>query len=389
MRLRSRSGHTLLLPFLLLAFFHGTMARGQVRVVTLGVAPTETVRLARPRLAWRIGPCSNAVREVRMTLNGQPVPASFAADRHCAEGVPERPLSAGEYRVRCELTFDGGAEVVKMWSFHVGIGATERWPAVPPRTTAMMNVVDRLRERTGLPPLTLDPRLCAAADAYSRRLASRSVAHPEHTPELAALIREFGYPGPCFESVGLGVGSPADILRALFDAPYHRAPFLLPGKAEIGIGVARETTGEVIVTLLFALGGENEVVVYPRDGQTEVPIEWNPAEEGNEPLKPHGATGLERTGYPITLFVQGPDADRLRNVKASLTDETGAVIPFFLNTADNDPLCPANGVLLIPEKPLLSGATYRVRIAAAGAPERTYEEKWTFSTARAGASAPN
>ena len=353
----------------------------QVGVRSLGVAPVETVLLSQPKIVWRVTPSNGVVKSVNLTLNGKAVSATYDTSCKSAVGIPDTPLAPGLYSVRCELILDNGRSYPKLWSFTVADNALPRPPAPTAEAEKAFTLINQLRLKTGLPAYRLDECLCAAACDFSKSMANQHVNGAGHTIELPSLVKNYCYPGQCFESVGLSFAPVNAMVHNFFDGPYHRSAFLQPGACDVGVGVCGDKTKGFIVTLLFSLCEETKVEVYPRDGQKDVPLVWDAQQETANPLKVHGVAADSPVGYPITLFAMGPYGSRLEGVKATLTTEGGAAVPFYLNTPENDKANLENGVVLIPKQPLKPGTTYLVTVTAKDETDEIVEQKWKFTTA--------
>ncbi|KUN19967.1 stress protein [Streptomyces antibioticus] len=128
-------------------------------------------------------------------------------------------------------------------------------PAELTRTAA--EVVDRTnRERTrhGLPPLTVDPHLTAAAQAHSTDMIARAFyshtspdgSRPwDRAAAAGANRRSIG------ENIACGQRSPAEVVEGWMNSPGHRANILKPDFTHIGIGFAGGGSAGTYWTQLF------------------------------------------------------------------------------------------------------------------------------------------
>jgi hypothetical protein len=246
------------------------------------------------------------------------------------------------------------------------------------------SLVDRYRAQVGLPGVTLDARLskgCMEHAEYMRlNKGSDAVAG------LNAHNQRPNLPGASAE--GAACGKAADLFFEVSDLGvavdgwmsvlYHRRPILSPTLERIGVGYAKLPDGSYMAALMFADGYSADVsakwpVKYPADNEGGVPLEFG--DEVPYPV-PNGA----RAGYPITI--QFPPYEKLTSVRASLVDERGKDVAFYLS----DPEYPAMStfgqwgvVCLIPKLPLRPQSRYEVRIDA------TWNGKvgtwrWSFTT---------
>jgi uncharacterized protein YkwD len=361
-------------------------AAARIEYSTAEPAPTGELRVACPTIAWKISPNgSTRVTGVSLTLNRKPVTARFDAARSRVTYTPDAPLSVGSYDVHCKVVLNGQFAVEKNWQFRVGACAQEKAADPAPDQTTLVAEINAVRRQLNLPPLKIDARLCAAAAVHSGYLAAnRAVGHEQNADKAEYVaasagdrVSAFGYAGSCYESISQGLPAAVEAVRGLFDAPYHRAPFLQPGVFDVGAGVKKD-----IVTLLFGASEAVGVVTYPTDGQKDVPTRWSGNETPN-PLRVHGggaATGP--TGYIITFFSFGGDDPKVIVAGATLTAPDGRAVPVWLNTPANDDFL-KNGALIIPRKPLAPATTYRVTVEATDDSGADRSRSWSFTTAAA------
>jgi hypothetical protein len=211
---------------------------------------------------------------------------------------------------------------------------------------------------------------------------------------------------------GLGAArAKAYAVQSLFDAPYHRIPFLRADVRDFGVGVSEGLFGHTpapdgsvpislqrqmaqavrgFVVLDFgsrrpsvaAPASDAQPVVYPVAGQSDVPLAWLP-DEDPDPLRMHRAEiarkawGDRAVGYVVTYLA--PDG-ALQVLSAQLTTAAGQAVPCYVNTPENDDAI--HGVLLIPKQPLAPATAYTASVQATGADGRDISRRWSFTTAR-------
>ena len=360
----------------------------RIEFSTFEPCPTGNLAVARPTVAWKIVPHGEAqVTGVTLFINNKPVDARYDAAKKAVWYAPTQGFGAGKYAVHCEVTLDKQYPVAKDWSFTVAANAPDAPSAPTSQQMATFEAINSVRRELSLPLLSMDSRLCAAAQGHSVYIAAnRRVGHTEQNGasnysggQTAERVASQGYAGGCFEIISHGAASSGAAVRRLFDAPYHRAAFLQPGTFDFGAGVQEQTT-----TLLLGTSDEAAVVTYPADNQKNAPLSWDGIETPN-PLRMHHRSAADGAlGYPITLFSFGTfddEAPRLSHVSAALfTVADNKPVTVFVNSADNDPFL-TNGVLLIPAKPLRPLTAYRVSVQAADAGGRPVSRTWTFTTA--------
>ncbi|MFF6782990.1 CAP domain-containing protein [Streptomyces sp. NPDC012510] len=110
------------------------------------------------------------------------------------------------------------------------------------------------RATAGLPPLSPDPHLTAAAQAHSADMVARAFyAHtspdggePWHRAAAAgSALRSIG------ENIACGQRSAAEVVRGWMDSPGHRANILKPGFTRIGVGFVGGGAAGTYWTQLF------------------------------------------------------------------------------------------------------------------------------------------
>ena len=121
------------------------------------------------------------------------------------------------------------------------------------------------------------------------------------------------------------------------------------------------------------------VVIYPVDGQKQVPTAF-PGHEVPDPIpESHGGVG----GYPITATFRAKVA--VRKARATLEDDAGQEVEAWASSPEKpaDPdnaWAQGNTICLIAKKPLRPGAAYAVRMSAA-ADGKEWSRAWKFTTA--------
>jgi uncharacterized protein YkwD/stress response protein SCP2 len=115
-------------------------------------------------------------------------------------------------------------------------------PAELERTQSdVVALTNRERARAGLPPLTADPLLTRAAQAYSTDMAARafySHTSPEGTQPWDRAAAAGSRHRSIGENIACGQRSPAEVVEGWMNSPGHRANILKPGFTHIGIGFA-------------------------------------------------------------------------------------------------------------------------------------------------------
>lgn len=329
-----------------------------VRGFARAYGPGGDLRISRPELLWEVwGADGAAVTRVEVTVNGRPVPANYDRVRRLVR-VPLGPLLPGRYRVACRAVIEDVLEFRRDWEFRVRDDAMAEVPTPAPASAGVLDLANRYRRALGLPDMTTDARLVAAAQAHVDYLARNRTSGHGQSPELPgflgdtpdARMQAFGYVGDSWECVGVGTRGADAAMRTIFDAPYHRIPFLQPGSVRFG-----GAFDGVRMSLNFGGTGVSGLVAWPFDGQGDVPTSWSMPDN-------YRFSGLDRTcGYPVVVALFGPGNPRLRGFSAELRDADGALVPVVLRTPDNDPKL-SNAAVVLPVRRLSPGTSYRLSL---------------------------
>jgi len=116
----------------------------------------------------------------------------------------------------------------------------------------MLKRVNAERASAGLPPLTLDPRLNAAAQRHAEDMLQRSY-YSHISPDGSAPIdraRRSGYAARLVaENIARGPTSVDEVMDNWLASPEHRRNLLHPGFTELGVGVAvgRNSVGNTVL----------------------------------------------------------------------------------------------------------------------------------------------
>jgi len=137
------------------------------------------------------------------------------------------------------------------------LGAGE--PAKPfqqtPDEIKLVELTNQERKKLDLAPLKLSLALTKIARGHSENMARQ--AKMEHVLDKKGpfdRLRDAGYKYiKAGENIASGQGvTLATIMKAWMDSKEHRANILLPDYTEIGLGIARDKTGQLYFTQVFA-----------------------------------------------------------------------------------------------------------------------------------------
>jgi uncharacterized protein YkwD len=360
--------------------------------------------------------------------------------RDLQDEVPERPRPPKSYRTRpnlpdpSEMPVDDGSSVPTPGFSRPPTATTPRRAAPPADDLAVtesgeekrevankpfkLNATDQgylnrfnaFRSLAGVRPVSIDPELSVGCVAHARYLVahhgspataglgvhaeSPSQAGFSKAGDLAArrsVITEFGSNLPGLPDRGW----PFTAIDLWMSTLYHRVPMLDPDLTRIGLGYARNDTATAWYVDMDVGGGRDseggtssKAVIYPGNGQTDVPrrFGWGTPELPN-PL-PAGYKP-DNAGYPIT--VSFPRAGKIADVTATLRHEADEAEPsakpedvsFWLSTPER-PACDADQqstICLIAAKRFREHGTYRVSVEAT-VDGKKWQKTWKFTTGR-------
>jgi hypothetical protein len=247
--------------------------------------------------------------------------------------------------------------------------------------------LDRLnahRKAAGLELVAVDPALTRGCSAHAAYLV-RNADDPS-TQGLGLHSEDAKLPGYSKEGekagkaavIFLGKEGP-DAVEGWIGSLLHRIPLLQSRLRKIGYGVARGGPAGVTVVLDatngLGVGKDAPVVLYPADGQKDVPLSFSP--EIPDPI-PDSVD--KRAGYPVTaIFSEGA---LVKDVKASLKDANGKELAIWLSSPEKPAAADyqRNTIGIIAQEPLQPSTTYTVAMAArvTGKP---WLRTWSFTTA--------
>lgn len=238
-----------------------------------------------------------------------------------------------------------------------------------------------IRAEHGLGQARLSKELCVAATGHVSWIVQNGTFSHSQKPNTPGYTGRFpmermkkaGAKGRMFLE-DIAMGRSEDAVQHLFEAPYHRKLFLVPGKADVGFGHAispnpRNPDFTVIDLIAEPTRG---VVASPPDGATDVPLTFD-IPETPDPLRVHG----DRTvGSAIMLL--GYEHGEFRLKSATLNSSAGKV-PVHVNHARNDSHM-RDGVIVFPKDPLKEGKAYTARVVGTFADGTQVDRTWSFTT---------
>ncbi|MEI7684358.1 MAG: CAP domain-containing protein, partial [Planctomycetota bacterium] len=226
---------------------------------------------------------------------------------------------------------------VTLTGMHVGDPFKKSWTFTTSKAglegnRAAQSAIERLnhiREKAGLPAVTLDPALAKGCQNHADYLArngklrtatfnviDEDPALPGFTPEGQQAARR--------SDVFMLAPNPTTQIDDLVGTLYRRSFVLDPRLRRVGLGCALEVGVGWINALDLNTGRDDgEPVVFPGNGQKNVPL------DGRDRLPEMSSL----PGYPVTVcFLGGP---KIANVRANLVETLGGPVDVRLSTPEN------------------------------------------------------
>ena len=125
-----------------------------------------------------------------------------------------------------------------------------------PEEKAVLELVNKEREKTNAAPLKAHPKLCRAARGHSANMAAKNtLAHTLDGKTFSQRIDDTGYRcGEAGENCAQWARTPADAMQMWMSSTAgHRENILNPRYKEIGIGVGTTKDGQKYWTQVFAV----------------------------------------------------------------------------------------------------------------------------------------
>jgi len=133
----------------------------------------------------------------------------------------------------------------------------------------IVELINLERANEGLPPLAVDVRLAAAAQAHSEDMAATAtMSHTGSTGSSPAdRVTAAGYPYTALgENVAAGQPTAEDAVDDWMNSPGHRAAILNTAFEHLGVGLAYATTGIYPTYWTVDFGASSDGGVIPPDG---------------------------------------------------------------------------------------------------------------------------
>jgi hypothetical protein len=173
---------------------------------------------------------------------------------------------------------------------------------------------------------------------------------------------------PSFEVMAFS-NDPLKAIAQWLNSVWHRIPIVDPWVTEFGYGSATKCD-----TIDFGQGKpmpNTTIVVYPFDGQIEVPTTFDGSREG--PMPPAPSSGWP-SGSPVTLWA------KMLTVTEHVLTVDGQTTPIdhvFLTAADSSFL--RDAVMMYANKPLTAATKYHVKMTGTST-SGALSREWSFTT---------
>lgn len=194
---------------------------------------------------------------------------------------------------------------------------------------------------------------------------------------LGARIKAAGYTGFGSSEVMAFVNNPMSSVAQWVNTVWHRGPILDPWTADMGYGNAT-----MCDTIDFGRGtptaGNDTVVVYPYNGQTNVPTTFDGSHEG--PMPPAPSTGWPSSS-PVNMYAKGI---KITEHTITLDGDATPIDHVWLDPTTDTSMANylTNVVYLYANKPFTANTKYHVKFVGTRT-GGTINVEWTFTTGAA------
>jgi hypothetical protein len=214
--------------------------------------------------------------------------------------------------------------------------------------TAALERSNVYRSIMNLEPGVLSPLLDKASQSHADYMACHGMITHQQEEGKEGFTGEWvwdrmeaaGYPlesGRSWSEVVADGYTATEAVDSWVGSVYHRIPFTMPYWVEVGVGMTDSFTAMSIVSPYP--DGPRAAVMFPADGQTDVPIDFNSDWEFPDPDPERGIVG-----YPITVTVAAPtvgttsgDPYDVRLLDASLVGPGGELVDIVAIDPGDDP----------------------------------------------------
>ncbi|WNR45463.1 stalk domain-containing protein [Paenibacillus roseipurpureus] len=358
--------------------------------------PEGNVGILRPEIGAVLNFGELKPNTYQFFLNGQEQKVTYDTANSKYNYLPSTDLKPGEYKAQLTFSFSGYEPIYLNWTFTILPNATQLSTDITAEQQEGLKAINDYRAKLGLPAVKLNSVLNTAAQKHAEYLYQNNI-DPIHTSvslhdENASLPGFIGqtlkersqyvsYRHGIAEDVAYVHATTAEAIDSLFDAPYHRTPFMLTGLFEVGI----YTKGDYHVVEFgidgIDLGKSPDLDVSPRNNDFYVPTQFD-GHEVPDPIRNYPKAEYP-VGYPIMAVVNDFEVTKVSNIVAELRDSNGNKIPIWINSSENDDHLD-NEVMLIPQKPLQLDTTYKAWVSLKATMKdgktKPFTKEWSFRT---------
>jgi hypothetical protein len=250
---------------------------------------------------------------------------------------------------------------------------------------AALNAVNTLRLASGSGCATMAEALNTSAQKHCEYYAANAsddmcVADPHS--EVESCMAFYGQsPGDRMKKAGYTYGAsevmafsddPESAVAQWINSVWHRIPLLDPWTTELGYGHATEC--DTIDLGRGTPAPDDTVVVYPYNGQADVPTEFNGMYEG--PMPPAPPTGWP-SAAPINVYAKNL---MVTDHVLTLDGDATPIEHVWLTATESNFL--RNGVMMYANKPFTAMTKYHVRVKGSYV-GGDLDLEWTFTTGAA------
>ncbi|MCD1260184.1 S-layer protein [Paenibacillus athensensis] len=356
--------------------------------------PQGTIGLVRPDIGVRINLSEYVpVQFSQFFINDEQLDITFDKDTSTFLYKPDKDLQPGVYRVRLQFQLDGYQPAILQWSFTVAKNASALADGISEEQEKGLAAINDYRKLLGLPAVKFNTALNTAAMKHAQYLAQNAVdaintnvsLHSEQKGKpgyigasLGDRLEYVGYMGGGGEDVAFNQSTLVEAIDSLFNAPYHRSPFMMPDMKEIG--VYRDGDYHV-VEFGYDSGGLPQMVVSPASSDPYVPTSFD-GHESPDPLRLHPKAEYP-VGYPMMAGVYGSNVEKVSILEVSLQDAKGNNVSLLTNEPDKDDHL-TNEVIFMADKPLQPDAVYsahvKLNVSMSSGGTQVFQKDWQFRT---------
>ncbi|MFD0694869.1 stalk domain-containing protein [Paenibacillus sp. GCM10027628] len=356
--------------------------------------PKGDVGLLRPDIGATIELSEGKTPEsYHFYLNGTEVNATYDPVSVKYNYRPATDLAPGDYTARLVFSFSGYQPVDIDWKFTITPNASSLSTAPTKEQQDGLRAINDYRAKLGLSAVKFNDALNTAAQKHAEYLFQNKI-DPIHTgvslheenstltgytgKTLGERMQYIGYSRASGEDAAYNRASLVEAIDSLFDAPYHRSPFMVPGLTEIGVFKQGDYH---VVEFGFLEGVAPELVVSPGNNDVYVPTMFD-GHESPDPLRIHSGNDYP-VGYPIMAAVNGPGVVKVSLNEAELKDESGNSVPLLSNAPGQDDHLDTE-VIMMPKQPLQLDTTYKASVKLTATMKdgstRSFNKDWSFRT---------